>query len=85
MKEVSSFTCLSCDNNSAVASLRYRAELSVADNTGDAVFITFDLDMARLTNTPAAEAVQGVGVNACVEAEIPKFITDVVGKTHFPD
>ena len=72
--------------------------------------------MARLTNTPAAEAVQvivgcsliylelqynlstmfssenricvclqGVGVNACVEAEIPKFITDVVGKTHFPD
>ena len=84
----------------------------MADNTGDAVFVAFDLDMAKLTNIPAAEVaevivgcllthlelqynlsttfssenifcvcLQGVGVNARVEAEVPQFITDIVGKT----
>lgn len=30
----------------------------MADNTGDAVFVAFDLDMAKLTNIPAAEAAE---------------------------
>ncbi|CAN6846008.1 unnamed protein product [Brassica oleracea var. botrytis] len=54
---------------SAVASLRYRVELSVADNTGDAVFVAFDLDMAKLTNIPAAEAAEVI-VGSCITFQI---------------
>ncbi|KAF3587892.1 hypothetical protein F2Q69_00029816 [Brassica cretica] len=83
LREISSFTCLFCDNTSAVASLRYRVELSVADQTDDAVFVAFDMEMVKLTNIQASEAVQilGVGVDAHVEDELPQFVADIVGKT----
>ncbi|KAL0788509.1 hypothetical protein Bca101_004755 [Brassica carinata] len=69
--------------NHAVASLRYRVELSVADQTDDAVFVAFDMEMVKLTNIQASEAAQilGVGVDARVEDELPQFVADIVGKT----
>ncbi|CAN6882598.1 unnamed protein product, partial [Brassica oleracea] len=61
----------------------YRVELSVADQTDDAVFVAFDMEMVKLTNIQASEAVQilGVGVDAHVEDELPQFVADIVGKT----
>ncbi|KAG2298749.1 hypothetical protein Bca4012_010244 [Brassica carinata] len=82
-KEISSFTCLFCDNPNAVACLRYRVELSVADQTDNAVFVAFDLEMAKLTNIQASESAQilGVGVDARVEDDLPQPVADIVGKT----
>ncbi|KAF2559494.1 hypothetical protein F2Q68_00015979 [Brassica cretica] len=55
----------------------------LADQTDDAVFVAFDMEMVKLTNIQASEAVQilGVGVDAHVEDELPQFVADIVGKT----
>ncbi|CAN6812219.1 unnamed protein product [Brassica oleracea var. botrytis] len=72
-------TCVS----PVLSSLTYRVELSVADQTDDAVFVAFDMEMVKLTNIQASEAAQilGVGVDARVEDELPQFVADIVGKT----
>ncbi|CAN7033551.1 unnamed protein product [Brassica rapa subsp. trilocularis] len=82
-REISSFTCIVCDNTSAVGVLRYQVELSVSGQTDETVLVAFDVEMTKLTNIQAAEAdhILGVGVNAHVDNELPEFIADIVGKT----
>ncbi|XP_048601816.1 uncharacterized protein LOC125580762 isoform X1 [Brassica napus] len=43
VREISSFTCLSCNETNAVAALRYRVALAVSDNTDTASFLAFDI------------------------------------------
>ncbi|RID68697.1 hypothetical protein BRARA_C00840 [Brassica rapa] len=84
VREISSFTCLSCNETNAVAALRYRVALSVSDNTDTASFLAFDTEMAKLTNLQASEAAQivGIGVDAQVDTELPQSLADIVGKTY---
>ncbi|KAH0857596.1 hypothetical protein HID58_085857 [Brassica napus] len=88
-----SFTCLSCDRENATGVLRYRVEFSEADHTDEAVFVAFDIEIAKLTNIQASEAahilvstqnilhLHGAGVNARVDNDFPPFLNEVVGKT----
>ncbi|KAH0896264.1 hypothetical protein HID58_045832 [Brassica napus] len=63
---------------------RYRVGLSVSDQTDEAVFVAFDLGMAKLTNIQPAEATHSVGVNARVDKDFPQFIADI-GDNHGSD
>ncbi|CAH8388620.1 unnamed protein product [Eruca vesicaria subsp. sativa] len=56
---------------------------SVSDQTDEAVFVAFDMEMAKLTNIQAAESthILGVGANAHVNNKLPELIADIVGKT----
>lgn len=58
--------------------------LSVSDNTGTAAFVGFDTEVAKLTHVLASEAAQivGVGVNAQVDTELPRSLSDIVGNTY---
>ncbi|XP_013607716.1 PREDICTED: uncharacterized protein LOC106314385 [Brassica oleracea var. oleracea] len=78
-----SFTCLSCDRENTTGVLRYRVEFSVADHTDEAVFVAFDIEIAKLTNIQASEAahILGAGVDARVDNDFPPFLNEVVGKT----
>ncbi|XP_013638250.1 PREDICTED: uncharacterized protein LOC106343550 [Brassica oleracea var. oleracea] len=77
VREISSFTCASCNETNAVAALRYRVTLSVSENTDTASFLAFDMEMAKLTNIQASEAAQIV-----VDTELPRSLADIVGKTY---
>ncbi|CAF2270706.1 unnamed protein product [Brassica rapa] len=60
----------------------YHVELSLADQTDDALFVAFDMEMVKLINIQTAEAAQitGVGANARVDAEMTQFVAGIVGK-----
>ncbi|KAG2238687.1 hypothetical protein Bca52824_092081 [Brassica carinata] len=82
-RTVASFTCLSCNNTNAVGVLRYRVEMSVADETGEALFVCFDEVLTKLHNIRAYEAdhlLAGDSVNP-EETHAPPFVTDMEGKT----
>ncbi|KAF8088665.1 hypothetical protein N665_0532s0028 [Sinapis alba] len=83
LRETSSFTCVSCNETNAVASLRYCVTLSVSDSTDTVSFLGFDLEMAKLTSIQASEAAQivGVGVDAHVDTALPRSLAELVGKT----
>ncbi|CAN6842248.1 unnamed protein product [Brassica oleracea] len=83
-RSVSSLTCLFCNNTNAVGVLRYRVEMSIADKTGEGLFVAFDGVMAKLHNMRAHEAVNllaGDGVNP-EETDTPPFVLDMEGKTY---
>ncbi|KAF8084654.1 hypothetical protein N665_0708s0012 [Sinapis alba] len=83
-RTVASFTCLSCNNTNEVGVLRYRVEMSVADETGEAVFVCFDWVMTKLQNMRAYEAghlLAGGSVNP-EKTQEPPFVTDIEGKTY---
>lgn len=50
-RSVSTLTCQSCNNTNAVGVLRYRVEMSIADSTGEALFVAFDGVMAKLSTS----------------------------------
>ncbi|CAN7048290.1 unnamed protein product [Brassica rapa subsp. trilocularis] len=68
----------------AVASLSYRVALSVSDHTDSAAFLAFDMEVDKLTNIQASEAVQivGSGVDAKVDTDLPQSLADIVGNTY---
>ncbi|WZZ78196.1 hypothetical protein YC2023_098768 [Brassica napus] len=79
-RTVSSFTCLPCNKTNAVGVLRYRVEeMSVADETSEALFVCFDGVMTKLHNMKAYEAghlLAGDGVNP-EETQTPSFVADM--------
>ncbi|KAJ4879038.1 hypothetical protein Rs2_36092 [Raphanus sativus] len=83
VREISSFTCVSCNETNVVASLRYRLILTVSDNTDTAAFLAFDMEMVKLTNSQPSEAAQivGIGADAQVDTELPQSLAEIVGKT----
>ncbi|CDY67308.1 BnaC01g44340D [Brassica napus] len=84
IREETSFTCAPCNETNAVAQLRYRVILSASDETGIAAFLGFDTEITKLTNVLAAEAAQivGVGLNAQVDTDLPRVLSELVGKTY---
>nr|VDD01847.1 unnamed protein product [Brassica rapa] len=84
IREETSFTCAPCNETNAVAQPRYRVILSVSDETGIAAFLGFDTEITKLTNVLAAEAAQilGVGLNAQVDTDLPRVLSELVGKTY---
>ncbi|CAH8383692.1 unnamed protein product [Eruca vesicaria subsp. sativa] len=80
---VSSLTCLPCNNTNAVGVLRYRVEMSIADKTGEGLFVGFDGVMAKLFNMRAQDAANvlaGGGENPG-ESDFPQFVKNMVGKS----
>ncbi|CAH2035718.1 unnamed protein product [Thlaspi arvense] len=75
----SSFTCTTCHDSKAVGVIRYRVELSISDGTDKAVFVAFDTDMTRLTNTRAADV--SIAVQGGIQNELPQVIKGIVGTT----
>ncbi|KAF3492723.1 hypothetical protein DY000_02053302 [Brassica cretica] len=55
-RTASSFTCVPFNNTYAVGVLLYRVEMSVADETGEGLFVCFDGVMTKLHNMRAYEA-----------------------------
>ncbi|KAF3538300.1 hypothetical protein F2Q69_00024179 [Brassica cretica] len=83
-RSFSSLTCLSCNNTSAVGVLRYRVEMSIADETGEGLFVAFDGVIAKLHNMRAHEAANllaGEDVNP-EETDAPPFVRDMEGKSY---
>ncbi|KAG2248749.1 hypothetical protein Bca52824_088377 [Brassica carinata] len=83
-RSVSSLTCMSCNNTSAVGVLRYRVEMSIADETGEGLFVAFDGVIAKLHNMRAHEAANllaGDDVNP-EETDAPPFVRDMEGKSY---
>ncbi|WZZ03015.1 hypothetical protein YC2023_088936 [Brassica napus] len=58
--------------------------LSVSDHTDSAAFLAFDMEVDKLTNIQASEAVQivGSGVDAKVDTDLPQSLADIVGNTY---
>ncbi|KAF8083397.1 hypothetical protein N665_0776s0022 [Sinapis alba] len=56
-QSASSYTCVPCNNTNTVGVLRYRVEMSIADESGEGLFVAFDGVMTKLHNMTAAEAV----------------------------
>ncbi|CAN6855790.1 unnamed protein product [Brassica oleracea] len=53
--------------------------LFVSDQTNDAVFVAFGIEMVKLTNIQASEA-DHILVSM-LDNELPQFIADIVGRT----
>ncbi|KAL0835163.1 hypothetical protein Bca101_087052 [Brassica carinata] len=77
-RSVSTLTCQSCNNTNAVGVLRYRVEMSIADSTGEALFVAFDGVMAKLSTSCSLYMQAGDGVNP-EEADAPPFVRDMEG------
>nr|VDC90819.1 unnamed protein product [Brassica rapa] len=78
-RSVSSLTCLSCNTTSAVG-----FSMSIADETGEGLFVAFDGVIAKLHNMRAHEAanlVAGDDVNP-EETDAPPFVRDMEGKSY---
>ncbi|WZZ25979.1 hypothetical protein YC2023_009380 [Brassica napus] len=79
-RSVSTLTCQSCNNTNAVGVLRYRVEMSIADSTGEALFVAFDGVMAKLSTSCSLYMQAGDGVNP-EEADAPPFVRDMEGRS----
>ncbi|CAG7887484.1 unnamed protein product [Brassica rapa] len=57
---------------------------SVSNQTGSAVLVAFDEEMATITKIQAAffSGAAYIGVNAKVDRELRQFITEIVGSTY---
>ncbi|KAH0915622.1 hypothetical protein HID58_030068 [Brassica napus] len=78
-RSVSSLTCLSCNTTSAVG-----FSMSIADETGEGLFVAFDGVIAKLHNMRAHEAANllaGDDVNP-EETDAPPFVRDMEGKSY---
>ncbi|CAF1752231.1 unnamed protein product [Brassica oleracea var. botrytis] len=78
-----SYPCVTCSNTNTVGVLRYRVEMSLADDTAEGLLVRFDGEMTKLHNMRAYEAghlIAGEGVNP--EDQPPSFIAAVVGKRY---
>ncbi|CAN6874466.1 unnamed protein product [Brassica oleracea] len=53
--------------------------LFVSDQTNDAVFVAFGMEIVKLTNIQAAEAAHILV--SMLDNELPQFIADIVGRT----
>ncbi|CAH8356247.1 unnamed protein product [Eruca vesicaria subsp. sativa] len=79
----SSLACSPCNNTNAVGVLRYRVEMSIADKTGEGLFVGFDGVMPKLFNMRAQDAanVLAGGGDKPEETDFPQFVKDMVGKS----
>ncbi|KAL0762803.1 hypothetical protein Bca101_078954 [Brassica carinata] len=83
-REISSFTCVTCNETNVVAALVYRVILTVSDATDTAAFLGFDMEVAKLRNIQASKAAQivGIGVDAQVDTDLPRSFAEIFGNTY---
>ncbi|CAN6868672.1 unnamed protein product [Brassica oleracea] len=81
---ISSFTCTTCFNASAVGVVRYRVEMHVESGGDTAVFVAFDSTMSKLIGVRAAEVANpmGQGEEDPLGYQIPQFLQDIVGNAY---
>ncbi|CAN6844111.1 unnamed protein product, partial [Brassica oleracea] len=81
---ISSFTCTTCFNASAVGVVRYRVEMHVESGGDTAVFVAFDSAMSKLIGVRAAEVANpmGQGEEDPLGYQIPQFLQDIVGNAY---
>ncbi|CAF2078461.1 unnamed protein product [Brassica oleracea var. botrytis] len=81
---ISSFTCTTCFNASAVGVVRYRVEMHVELGGDTAVFVAFDSAMSKLIGVRAAEVANpmGQGEEDPLGYQIPQFLQDIVGNAY---
>ncbi|KAF2603854.1 hypothetical protein F2Q70_00025690 [Brassica cretica] len=63
-----------------VSSCIYRVEMSIADETGEALFVCFGGVMTKLHNMKAYGT--GLLLGQPEETQAPPFVSDMVGKTY---
>ncbi|CAN6889390.1 unnamed protein product, partial [Brassica oleracea] len=83
-RTMSAFTCGRCNNLYAVGALRYRVEMSIADDTAEGTFVWFDGVMIKFHSLRAREAVQMLaedGVNP-KDSRVPPFIANMEGQSY---
>ncbi|KAF8102821.1 hypothetical protein N665_0193s0005 [Sinapis alba] len=80
-RTASSFKCVPCNNTNTVGVLRY---MSIADETGEGLFVGFDGVMTKLHNMMASKAVHLLAVNGVSpeETDAPPFVKDMEGKSY---
>lgn len=49
-RSASSFVCMFCNRPNVVGVLRYHVKMTVADDTDESVFVSFDGEITKLTN-----------------------------------
>ncbi|CAN7141876.1 unnamed protein product [Brassica rapa subsp. narinosa] len=80
---ISSFTCTTCFNASAVGVVRYRVEMHVESGEDKAVFVAFDSAMSKLIGVRAAEVANPMGQGEDpLGYQIPQFLQDIVGNAY---
>ncbi|KAH0877002.1 hypothetical protein HID58_064396 [Brassica napus] len=79
-----STTSVTCNETNVVAALEYRVILTVSDATDTAAFLGFDMEVVKLRNIQASEAAQivGIGVDAQVDTDLPRFLAKIFGNTY---
>lgn len=84
LREISSFTCVTCNETNVVAALEYRVILTVSDATDIAAFLGFDMEVVKLRNIQASEAthIVGIGVDAQIDTDLPRFLAEIFGNTY---
>ncbi|CAH8334426.1 unnamed protein product [Eruca vesicaria subsp. sativa] len=78
-RTVSYFTCVSCNNTTAVGVLRYRVEVSVAADTDEGLFVAFNGSMRKLHNIRAYET-----GHLLVRSSIIHLVSDLMSNVFKP-
>ncbi|KAF2533088.1 hypothetical protein F2Q70_00031802 [Brassica cretica] len=71
-----SYPCVTCSNTNTVGVLRYRVEMSLADDTAEGLLVRFDGEMTKLHNMRAYEAGHLIVSISCTGYRVEMSLAD---------